>query len=29
MLKIKNNPGGVPISVFDQFRAGVLTFLKT
>jgi non-heme chloroperoxidase len=23
MLKTKNNPGGLPISVFDQIRAGV------
>jgi non-heme chloroperoxidase len=24
MLKTKNNPGGLPISVFDQIRAGVV-----
>jgi non-heme chloroperoxidase len=25
MLKTKNNPGGLPISVFDQIRAGVVS----
>jgi non-heme chloroperoxidase len=24
MLKTQNNPGGLPISVFDQIRAGVV-----